>query len=89
MYNLTFSVGNTTINKVAKSESDVKRIVFIYASGNTSHKNKLIADVLNIKEVEIDKKAEEMFEPLKNHISEEKPDEQVVNKIIKKSKKSK
>ena len=76
MYNLTFSVGNTTINKVAKSEGEVKRIVFIYASGNTSHKNKLIADVLNAKEV------------VKEDIEAIESDEQVENKIIKKSKKS-
>ena len=52
MYSISFHVGDHTLTKEARNAKDVKRLVYVYSSGNTEQKNAQITEILSEKEAE-------------------------------------
>ena len=52
MYSISFHVGDHTLTKQARNAKDVRRLVYIYSSGNTEQKNAQITEILSEKEAE-------------------------------------
>ena len=52
MYELTFEVNGKKITKSAKTEKEVKRLVYVYVNGSQHEKDALVSDIVSKKEAD-------------------------------------
>jgi hypothetical protein len=52
MYSIDFEVNGKILKKTAKTEKEVRRLVYVYTLGSQQEKNTLISEIVSKKDIE-------------------------------------